>query len=179
VPEVNELADCPNPWCISNDPDFSAEYQLYRPMLVPRGDECFFVSCPRCLTRGPYCETPDEARAAWNKPPRCLRTPDDGDEQSRVLNFDKAVPSQRPDDAVVEALRECMDKLWVLRCNSRDPLDREAADLAFNMGKAALSQKDKGRERVLPRLRSLLRRHVDQGILPHHAPAFAGPGEHD
>lgn len=38
-----------------------------------------------------------------------------------------------------EALHECSDKLWVLRCNSRDPLDREAAEKACDLARQALS----------------------------------------
>lgn len=40
--------------------------------------------------------------------------------------------------ALYEALNECADKLWVLRCNSRDAKDREAAEKAFAMATAAL-----------------------------------------
>jgi hypothetical protein len=36
------------------------------------------------------------------------------------------------------ALRECSDKLWVLRCNSRDDLDRKAAEYACDMADRAL-----------------------------------------
>lgn len=39
---------------------------------------------------------------------------------------------------LIAALHECSDKLWVLRCNSRDPLDRAAAEKAFAMAKDAL-----------------------------------------
>lgn len=38
-----------------------------------------------------------------------------------------------------EALRECADKLWVLRCNSDDQKDREAAERACEMADAALA----------------------------------------
>jgi hypothetical protein len=42
--------------------------------------------------------------------------------------------------SLLEALEECADKLWVLRCNSRDPLDREAAERAFGMAAAAIAK---------------------------------------
>lgn len=43
-------------------------------------------------------------------------------------------------NAVLEsALRECADKLWVLRCNSRDADDRQAAERACDMATAALT----------------------------------------
>ena len=43
-------------------------------------------------------------------------------------------------NAVLEsALRECADKLWVLRCNSRDADDRQAAERAYDMVTAALT----------------------------------------
>jgi hypothetical protein len=42
--------------------------------------------------------------------------------------------------SLLEALEECADKLWVLRCNSRDPLDREAAERAFDMATAAIAK---------------------------------------
>lgn len=41
-------------------------------------------------------------------------------------------------DALEHAGREVADKLWILRCNSRDDLDRKAAERACDMWDAAL-----------------------------------------
>lgn len=38
---------------------------------------------------------------------------------------------------ITAALHECEDKLWVLRCNSRDPFDRAAAEAAIAQAKIA------------------------------------------
>ena len=47
---------------------------------------------------------------------------------------------ERTNRELSEALRECADKLWVLRCNSRDDKDRAAAEYAFDMATPAPSK---------------------------------------
>lgn len=76
--------------------------------------------CGNCAVSiiGAELLTEAEAITAWN-----TRTPS---------------PEASRDAVLEEALRECADKLWVLRCNSRDELDREAAQIACDMATAAL-----------------------------------------
>jgi hypothetical protein len=52
-----------------------------------------------------------------------------------------ALSAQPVKDAVRGALRECADKLWIARCDSRDETFRKAAERACNMATEALSPK--------------------------------------
>jgi len=50
-----------------------------------------------------------------------------------------ALRAQQHAEALAEALAEVTDKLWVLRCNSHDELDRKCAEKAVDMGTFALA----------------------------------------
>jgi hypothetical protein len=48
-----------------------------------------------------------------------------------------AVRKMSREARLIEALDECADKLWIARCDSKDPAFREAAETACNMARAA------------------------------------------
>ncbi len=76
----------------------------------------------------------------WSVANACGQSPD----ELEGLLWESIEDHRAVISVLLAALNECADKLWVLRCNSRDPGDRRAAERACDMATAAL-HKAKGR----------------------------------
>ena len=60
------------------------------------------------------------------------------DEAIAAWNTRASTPSPERGEDLREALNECADKLWIARCDSKDPAFREAAERACDMASAVI-----------------------------------------